>query len=59
MNLFQICNDDFEFTATFEIFPEVKDIDVKKINITDYETEVKEKDVNKTIDTYCQAKKYV
>ena len=44
-------NDDFEFTATFEIFPEVKDIDVKKINITDYETEVKEKDVNKTIDT--------
>ena len=44
-------NDDFEFTATFEIFPEVKDIDVKKINITDYETEVKEKDVNKTINT--------
>ena len=44
-------NDDFEFTATFEIFPEVKDIDVKKINITDFETEVKEKDVNKTIDT--------
>jgi len=44
-------NDDFEFTATFEIFPEVKDIDVKKINITDYETEVIEKDVNKTIDT--------
>ena len=47
-------NDDFEFTATFEIFPEVKDIDVKKINITDYETEVKEKDVNKTIDTIAQ-----
>ncbi|MDC0542643.1 trigger factor [Methylophilaceae bacterium] len=44
-------NDDFEFTATFEIFPEVKDIDVKKINITDYEAEVKEKDVKKTIDT--------
>jgi trigger factor len=43
--------DDFEFTATFEIFPEVKDIDVKKINITDYETEVNEKDVKKTIAT--------
>lgn len=44
-------NEDFEFTATFEIFPEVKDIDVKKINITDYETEVKDIDVKKTIDT--------
>ena len=44
-------NDDFEFTATFEIFPEVKDIDVKKINVTDYEADVKEKDVKKTIDT--------
>jgi len=44
-------NSDFEFTATFEIFPEVKDIDVKKINVIDYETDVKEKDVKKTIDT--------
>jgi trigger factor len=44
-------NDDFEFTATFEIFPVVKDIDVKKINVTDYEADVKEKDVKKTIDT--------
>ena len=44
-------NDDFEFTATFEIFPEVKDIDVKKISVTDYEADVKEKDVKKTIDT--------
>ena len=44
-------DDDFEFTATFEIFPEVKDIDVKKISVTDYEADVKEKDVKKTIDT--------
>ena len=44
-------DDDFEFTATFEIFPEVKDIDVKKISVTDYDAEVKEKDVKKTIDT--------
>ena len=44
-------NDDFEFTATFEIFPEVKDIDVKKISVTDYDTDVKENDVKKTIDT--------
>ena len=42
---------DFEFTATFEIFPEVKDIDVKKISVTDYDTDVKENDVKKTIDT--------
>ena len=44
-------DDDFEFTATFEIFPEVKDIDVKKISVTDYDTDVKENDVKKTIDT--------
>ena len=44
-------DDDFEFTATFEIFPEVKDIDVKKISVIDYDTDVKEKDVKKTIDT--------
>jgi len=44
-------NDDFEFTATFEIFPEVKDIDVGKIKVTDYEAEVKDSDVKKTIDT--------
>ena len=44
-------DDDFEFTATFEIFPEVKDIDVKKISVTDYDADVKENDVKKTIDT--------
>ena len=51
-------NDDFEFTATFEIFPEVKDIDVKKISVTDYEADVKENDVKKTIDTIAETKKY-
>lgn len=42
---------DFEFTATFEIFPEIKDVDVKKINVIDYEADVKDSDVKKTIDT--------
>ena len=49
-------NDDFEFTATFEIFPEVKDIDVGKIKVTDYEAEVKDSDVKKTIDTIADPK---
>jgi len=44
-------SDDFEFTATFEIFPEVKDIDVKKVKVTDYEADVKDSDVKKTIET--------
>lgn len=42
-------NKDFEFTATFEIFPEIKDIDAKKIKITEYVSEVKESDIIKTI----------
>jgi len=42
-------NKDFEFTATFEIFPEIKDIDAKKIKVTEYVSEVKESDIIKTI----------
>ena len=41
---------DFEFTATFEIFPEFKLSDFKKIKVTKYETSISESDVKKTIE---------
>ena len=41
---------DFEFTATFEIFPEIKVSDVKKLKVTQYETKVKAEDIKKTLD---------
>ncbi|HCK04745.1 MAG: trigger factor [Proteobacteria bacterium] len=41
---------DFEFTATFEVFPEFKITDIKKLKISQYETPVKPDDVKKTID---------
>ena len=42
--------DDFEFTATFEIFPDINITDIKKLKITQYETSIKAEDVKKTID---------
>ncbi|MDA9087811.1 trigger factor [Methylophilaceae bacterium] len=41
---------DFEFTATFEVFPEFKLTDLKKQKITQYETAISAADVKKTID---------
>jgi trigger factor len=43
-------SEDFEFTATFEIFPEIKGIDVKKIKIIKYESDVKPGDIKKTLE---------
>ena len=43
--------DDFEFTATFEVLPEVKDIDFKKIEITRPEVKLSKKDIETTIET--------
>ena len=43
-------NSDFEFTATFEIFPEFKLTDIKKQKLTKYETAITPADVKKTID---------
>jgi len=43
-------NADFEFTATFEVFPEFKLTDLKKQKITQYETAISAADVKKTID---------
>ena len=43
-------NSDFEFTATFEIFPEFKLTDIKKQKLTQYETAITPADVKKTID---------
>jgi|TARA_B110000259_G_scaffold74378_1_gene87504 trigger factor len=43
-------NADFEFTATFEVFPEFKLTDIKKQKITQYETAISAADVKKTID---------
>lgn len=43
-------NTDFEFTATFEVFPEFKLTDLKKQKITQYETAISAADVKKTID---------
>jgi trigger factor len=40
---------DFEFTATFEVFPEIKEIDVKKLKVIEYKSEVKAADIKKTI----------
>ena len=40
---------DFEFTATFEIFPEIKEIDAKKLKVTEYKSEVNAADIKKTI----------
>jgi len=42
--------DDFDFIASFEVFPEINITDVKKLKIIQYETTVKSEDVNKTID---------
>jgi trigger factor len=42
--------DDFQFIATFEVFPDINIIDIKKLKITKYETTVKPEDVKKTID---------
>jgi len=41
---------DFEFTTIFEIFPEIKVSDVKKLKVTQYETKVKAEDIKKTLD---------
>ena len=43
-------NKDFEFTATFEIFPEFKLADFKKNKIINYETSITAANVKKTID---------
>jgi len=43
-------NADFEFTASFEVFPEFKLTDLKKQKITQYETAISAADVKKTID---------
>jgi len=42
--------DDFEFTATFEVFPDISITDIEKLKITKYETTVNAEDVKKTID---------
>ncbi|CAM8342084.1 Tig FKBP-type peptidyl-prolyl cis-trans isomerase (trigger factor) [Candidatus Methylopumilus universalis] len=42
--------EDFEYTATFEIFPEVTLGDFKAISIDKPEAQITDKDVNKTID---------
>ncbi|MDG2252561.1 MAG: trigger factor [Methylophilaceae bacterium] len=42
--------DDFEFTATFEVFPDISISDIKKLKVIQYETTVKAEDVKKTID---------
>jgi trigger factor len=42
--------EDFEFTATFEVFPEVTLGDFKAISIDKPEAQITDKDVNKTID---------
>jgi trigger factor len=43
-------NKDFEFTATFEVLPDIKDIDLKKIEISQPETKVTKKDVESTLE---------
>ena len=43
-------HDDFEYTATFEVFPEVTLADFKAASIEKPETQITDKDVNKTID---------
>jgi len=48
--------DDFEFTATFEVLPEVKDIDFKKIEITRPEVKLSKKDIETTIETMQRCK---
>lgn len=40
---------DFEFTATFEVIPEVKDIDYKKIQISQPEVKLSKKDIESTL----------
>ena len=42
--------DDFEFTAIFEVVPDVKDIDFKKIEISQPDVKLTKKDVEATID---------
>ncbi|MCX7191518.1 MAG: trigger factor [Candidatus Methylopumilus sp.] len=42
--------EDFEYTATFEVFPEVTLGDFKAISIDKPEAQITDKDVNKTID---------
>jgi len=41
---------DFEFIATFEVFPVIDITDIKKLKITRYESAVNAEDVKKTID---------
>ncbi len=41
---------DFEFTATFEVFPEFKLADVKTIKISNPEVKVEKANIDKTID---------
>ncbi len=43
-------HDDFEYTATFEVFPEVTLADFKAASIEKPEAQITDKDVNKTID---------
>ena len=43
-------SDDFEFTATFEIFPEFKLANFKPLKVEKKSVEVEEKDIKKTID---------
>ena len=42
--------DKISFTATFEVFPEVTVPDVKDVEVTKYECELTDENVNKTID---------
>ena len=48
--LLNTVTDDFKFIATFEVFPDINIVDIKKLKITQYETTVKSEDVKKTID---------
>ena len=43
-------NEEFEYTATFEVFPEVTLGDFKAVSIEKPEAKITDKDVNKTID---------
>ena len=42
--------EDFEYTATFEVFPEVTIGDFKAISIDMHDAQITDKDINKTID---------
>ena len=43
-------NKDFEFTATFEVLPEVKNLDIKKIEIVQPDVKLTKKDIQSTIE---------